>query len=439
MSHPQYPHNDSPLFTREGSGVSLYIHIPFCRSRCAYCDFFSTTREAEKEAYVKVLCNEIVERSHELLSTRVQTIYIGGGTPSQLSPTLLQQILDSIYDSYEVDAEAEITIEMNPDDVQSLGSPPALPIKREESESKPRISLGIQTFDDDLLRLIRRRHDSTTAIHAVNALQAAGVDNISIDLIYGLPGQNMAQWERDLDIAFDLGIQHLSAYALSYEAGTPLTRWRDEGRICEVDDELSVAMYERLCQRARQAGFEHYEISNFALPGRHSRHNSSYWQGVPYLGFGPGAHSYDGLRTRRANRPTLDDYLRGPIPYDLEVLTDDELYDENVMCGLRTSRGIALHDIERRFGPDRLHYLLRMAEPHIAAGRLILDQPSPINHQSSLPLIVGSPSLRSNLFVSSSEASLKKERGLGGESSAHLRLAELAIMTSDDIMSDLMA
>ena len=404
MSHPQYPHNDSPLFTIEDSGVSLYIHIPFCRSRCAYCDFFSTTREAEKEAYVKVLCSEIVERSHELLSTRVQTIYIGGGTPSQLSPTLLQQILDCIYDNYEVDAEAEVTIEMNPDDVQSLGSLPSLPIKREESESKPRISLGIQTFDDDLLRLIRRRHDSTTAIHAVNALQAAGVDNISIDLIYGLPGQNMAQWERDLDIAFDLGIQHLSAYALSYEAGTPLTRWRDEGRVCEVDDELSVGMYEHLCQRARQAGFEHYEISNFALPGYHSRHNSGYWQGRPYLGFGPGAHSYDGFRTRRANRPSLDDYLRGPIPYDLEILTDDELYNEAIMCGLRTSHGIALHDIEHRFGSDRLHYLLRMAEPHIAAGRLILDQPSPINHQSSLPLIVGSPSLRSNLFASSSEA-----------------------------------
>ena len=438
-----------------GAGVSLYVHIPFCRSRCAYCDFFSTTREAEKEAYVKVLCNEIVERSHELLSTRVRTIYIGGGTPSQLSPTLLQQILECVYDNYEVDAEAEVTVEMNPDDIDPSPTLPGLapnPSPKGEGnfwkgaeclESRlgpvNRISLGIQTFDDDLLRLIRRRHDSATAIRAVKALQAAGVDNISIDLIYGLPGQTMAQWEHDLDLAFDLGIQHLSAYALSYEAGTPLTRWRDEGRICEVDDELSVAMYERLCQRARQTGFEHYEISNFALPGRHSRHNSSYWQGVPYLGFGPGAHSYDGLRTRRANRPSLDDYLRGPIPYDLEVLTDDELYDEAVMCGLRTSRGIALHDIERRFGPDRLHYLLHMAEPHIAAGRLILDQPSPINHQSSLPLIVGSPSLRSNLFASSSEASLKKERGLGGESSAHLRLAELAIMTSDDIMSDLMA
>ena len=402
--------------------TGIYVHVPFCRSRCAYCDFFSTIREEMAASYVEALCREITARRHELSHAHVRTIYFGGGTPSLLSPALLRQVLETIYEHYDVDADAEVTLEMNPDDWPFTVSPckgEDVSAARDDSDLTAllhqgtagkgrfnRVSLGIQSFDDALLRLVRRRHDAATAIQVVRALQHEGIDNISIDLIYGLPGQTMAQWEHDLDTAFSLGVQHLSAYALSYESGTLLTRWRDEGLVREVTDEQSVKMYERLCQRAREAGFEHYEISNFARPGFHSRHNSSYWQGLPYLGFGPGAHSYDGLRTRRANRPTLDDYLRGPIPYDLEVLTDDELYDEAIMCGLRTSRGIALHDIEHRFGPERLLFLKRMAEPHLAAGRLILEHASPSASSSS---------------------------------ATHLRLAESAIMISDDIMSDLMS
>ncbi len=402
--------------------TGIYVHVPFCRSRCAYCDFFSTIREEMAASYVEALCREITARRYELSHAHVRTIYFGGGTPSLLSPALLRQVLETIYEHYDVDADAEVTLEMNPDDWPFTVSPckgEDVSAARDDSDLTAllhkgtagkgrfnRVSLGIQSFDDALLRLVRRRHDAATAIQVVRALQHEGIDNISIDLIYGLPGQTMAQWEHDLDTTFSLGVQHLSAYALSYESGTLLTRWRDEGLIREVTDEQSVKMYERLCQRAREAGFEHYEISNFARPSFHSRHNSSYWTGAPYLGFGPGAHSYDGLRTRRANRPSLDDYLRGPIPYDLEVLTDDELYDEAIMCGLRTSRGIALHDIEHRFGPDRLLDLMHMAEPHLAAGRLILDCASP--------------------SASSSSAS-------------HLRLAESAIMISDDIMSDLMS
>lgn len=402
--------------------TGIYVHVPFCRSRCVYCDFFSTIREEMAASYVEALCREITARRHELPHAHVRTIYFGGGTPSLLSPALLRQVLETIYEHYDVDADAEVTLEMNPDDWPFTVSPckgEDVSAARDDSDLTAllhqgtagkgrfnRVSLGIQSFDDALLRLVHRRHDAATAIQVVRALQHEGIDNISIDLIYGLPGQTMTQWERDLDTAFSLGVQHLSAYALSYESGTLLTRWRDEGLVREVTDEQSVKMYERLCQRAREVGFEHYEISNFARPGFHSRHNSSYWQGLPYLGFGPGAHSYDGLRTRRANRPTLDDYLRGPIPYDLEVLTDDELYDEAIMCGLRTSRGIALHDIEHRFGPDRLLDLMHMAEPHLSAGRLILDHASPSASSSS---------------------------------ATHLRLAESAIMISDDIMSDLMS
>lgn len=309
--------------------------------------------------YVEALCQEIAARRQELPNTRVRTIYIGGGTPSLLPTPLLRRILDCVWQHYEVEAEAEVTMEMNPDDSVDIA----------QLREVNRVSLGIQTFNDDLLRLIRRRHDSATAIRAVHALQEAGISNISIDLIYGLPGQTMALWEHDLDTAFSLGVQHLSAYALSYEQGTALTRWRNEGRIQEVPEELSVAMYERLCQRARKAGFEHYEISNFALPSFHSRHNSSYWTGAPYLGFGPGAHSYDGDHTRRANLPSLDLYMNGG-KQEVEVLTEDECYDEMVMCGLRTSDGVDLDRMAKRFGAERAQTLLRQAAPHIAAGRL---------------------------------------------------------------------
>ena len=376
--------------------AGIYVHIPFCKSRCAYCDFFSTTREAELPRYVEALCHEVEERRDEFAGVRVQTIYIGGGTPSLLSAEQLRTICDCIAANYEIVEGAEVTVEMNPDDVWGN--------KREEEEKREkwlrninRISLGVQTFDDALLRLVRRRHDAATAIRAVKRLQEAGIGNISIDLIYGLPGQTMETWERDLDTAFDLGIQHLSAYALSYEEGTALWQWRAEGKVKEVTDEFSVAMYERLCQRAREAGFEHYEISNFALPGFRSRHNSSYWTGEPYLGFGPGAHSYDGQRTRRANEACLDRYLGSEEQRvkSEEVLTSSALYNEVVMCGLRTQHGIVLEGFARRFGQDRLDYLLRMAAPHLAASRLVIED-------------------------------------------GRLHLTEQALMTSDDVMSELM-
>ena len=396
----------------------LYIHIPFCRSRCAYCDFFSTTRESEATAYVAALCRELEGRRAELPHARVRSIYIGGGTPSVLPVPLLRQILDCAYANYDVAADAEVTMEMNPDDIG-----PSLDFTEASGQSAVnRVSLGIQTFDDALLRLIRRRHDSTTAIRAIQALQAQGIRNISIDLIYGLPGQTLEQWESDLDTAFSLGIQHLSAYALSYEEGTLLTRWRDEGRVSEASDELSVAMYNRLCQRAREAGFEHYEISNFALPGYRSRHNSSYWTGEPYLGFGPGAHSYDGDRTRRANLPNLDDYVtyyssprggrEGALPCSYETLTTTDLHNEAVMCGLRTREGIDLNRFLARFGQSRLDTLLAAAAPHLHSGRLIFH-----SHQSN-PY---------SSFVTHHS------------SFSSLRLAESALMISDDVMSDLMA
>ena len=366
----------------------LYVHIPFCKSRCIYCDFYSTMRESLIPRYVKALCHEITSRREETIyvgglavaasRSPVRTIYIGGGTPSRLTAQQLRTILDCIRDNYDVATDAEVTVEMNPEDVQTEIHGNTR--KYTESLGVNRISMGIQTFDDTLLRTLRRRHDSATAIRAVQTLQDAGINNISIDIIYGLPGQTMQTWQHDLDTAFELGVQHLSAYALSYEDGTPLSRLRDEGHVIEAPDELSVAMYEMLCDRAAAAGFEHYEISNFALPGSHSRHNSSYWTGEPYLGFGPGAHSFDGQRTRLANSQDILTYLRIHDSHihkifndeyvNRESLSDYELYDEAVMCGLRTARGVDLEDMRRRFGSEACDYLLRTAEPHLRNGLL---------------------------------------------------------------------
>jgi len=403
--------------------AGIYVHIPFCRSRCIYCDFFSTTDEEKRDAYVSALCNEIRFTAQTYPHTRAHTIYIGGGTPSQLSPTQLDRILSTIEEHFPPFPDTEITIEMNPDDIEEDVKCRMEDVKcsmfNVQCSMANRLSLGIQTFDDQILRFLRRRHDSATAVKAVRSLQDAGIKNISIDLIYGLPGQTMEVWQRDLDIAFSLGIQHLSAYALSFEEGTPLWQMRERGRVAEADDALSVAMYDALCDRADAAGFRHYEISNFALPGFESRHNSSYWTGKPYFGFGPGAHSYDGDRTRWSNRPDLVEYLKfwgkspsaGVLPptggdregpqcsmFNVQCsinLTLSELYNEFVMCGLRTCEGVDLKKLEARFGQSRLEYILRMAAPHIADGRLL-------------------------------------------QSEGRLRLTRQALMVSDDVMSDLM-
>ena len=375
----------------------IYVHIPFCKSRCIYCDFFSTTDVGLISRYVDSVCHEARERRNELQGQRVTTIYIGGGTPSLLQSQDVVQLMDCLRSCYDVDNNAEVTIEMNPDDVEAQHHSSLI---ANLPSYFNRVSLGIQTFDDGLLRMLHRRHDANTAINAVNTLHKHGINNISIDLIYGLPGQTMQIWEHDMDTAFGLGMQHLSAYALSYEPGTALSRLRDDGTITPVADESMAEMYDKLCERAEAEGFCHYEISNWARPNYASRHNSSYWYGHPYIGLGPGAHSYDGQRTRRANKPSLHDYMqRSNTTNDwfvLEHLTDIDAYNEAAMCGLRTASGIDIEAISATFGCERVDYLLHAADTHVRAGNLLL-----VN--------------------------------------GHLRLSRNAIMISDSIMADLMA
>ena len=344
--------------------AGIYVHIPFCKSRCIYCGFFSTTLLHERGRYVDALCAELQRRKDFLHGETIETIYFGGGTPSQLAVTDVEKVLQHIYNIYNVYDRAEITLEGNPDDLTPdyLRALKAIGINR--------LSIGVQTFSDARLKFLNRRHSATQAISAVENAQKAGFTNISIDLMFGFPSQTLVEWQQDVRQALSLNIQHMSAYSLMYEEGTRLGCLLDAGEVEEVVDEVSLQMYEHLMDATTEAGFEHYEISNFSLPGMHSRHNSSYWHNVPYLGIGAGAHSYDG-RDRCFNPDSLSDYLRGSSPV-VERLTEAERYDEYVFTGLRTSSGINLSALERLFGTTYKDYCMHNSARHIASGRLLL-------------------------------------------------------------------
>ena len=312
--------------------AGLYLHIPFCKKRCLYCDFFSTTLLERRAEYMEALLAEIHARKHET-GEPIRTIYLGGGTPSTLEPQDIQRLIEAVGTN---DAE-EITMELNPGDA----SPEYLRALKKAGIN--RLSIGIQSFQDPLLQLIGRRHNAVQAIEAVTMAQEAGFNNLSIDLMYALPTQTMAQWQADIETALRLNIQHISCYGLMYEDGTALTRMRDKGELTPVDEDTENAMYDDLCERLKNAGFVHYEVSNFALPGFEAKHNSRYWDGTPYIGIGAGAHSYIG-RIRSWNPDDLDAYLRGIRDGNLiresETLTDKDLYNERIMLGLRTNRGV---------------------------------------------------------------------------------------------------
>lgn len=333
--------------------AGLYVHIPFCKRRCRYCDFFSTTLLERREEYVQAVLKEIEERRDEA-GEPIRTIYIGGGTPSMLTAEQIHRILQTIG----TDGKDEITMEANPGDLT------AEYLQAIREAGIQRLSIGIQSFNDELLELLGRRHNATQAIEAVRMAQVEGFDNISIDLMYALPTQTMELWEADIEQALQLGVQHISSYGLMYEEGTPLTAMRDDNRLTPIDEDTENAMYDLLCERLKQAGFVHYEVSNFALPGYEAKHNSSYWNGTPYIGVGAGAHSYT-ANTRSWNPDNLEAYIHGIMAHDLqresEQLTETDLYNEYIMLGLRTCQGIVIDQtsIKPRFNLDTLSSRLR--------------------------------------------------------------------------------
>ena len=344
----------------------IYIHVPFCKSRCLYCDFFSSTELDLRGAYVDALCREMDNRNDEILHARAQTLYIGGGTPSQLGIDNLRRIFRHLAETVRLENGAEVTLEVNPDDVtpEFAGALHDTPVNR--------VSMGVQTLDDGLLRLLGRRHAAAQAMKAVGLLREAGFCNLSLDLMYGLPGQTMDMWKKDVDTLLSLGIPHLSAYSLQWEEGTRLYRLLEKGEVQEADEKLSLSMYRYLMDATRNAGMHHYEISNFALYGYEARHNSGYWRDDAYVGLGPGAHSYDGKRLRSWNVSSLKEYIMPDYHHDSpdrrELLTDTDLYNERVMKRLRTDQGLSLAELSE----DEHVHALKMAASHINGGRMVL-------------------------------------------------------------------
>lgn len=321
--------------------AGIYIHIPFCHSKCAYCDFYSMPRTHNTEEYISALNAEWQLRNHEVNET-FETIYIGGGTPSILTPRQLYHIIETMP----TQGLLEFTLEANPEDV----TPDKVKAWRDMGIN--RISMGIQSLDDQCLKRIGRQHDAATALHAVEILRNANIQEISLDLIYGLPEQDLDSWHTTLDSILEQRPQHLSAYALSLEPGTRLYAAAAVGKWKPADDDLYARMYDILCEHAERAGYIHYEISNFALPGHTAIHNSHYWDMTPYIGLGPGAHSWDGY-SRRVNAPNLARYLKkinaGNTAYDIEYESNADRTNDMIFTALRTDKGLDIRLLPHPF------------------------------------------------------------------------------------------
>lgn len=347
--------------------AGLYVHIPFCATRCSYCGFYSTTKLDLQDRYVDSLCREIALRKEYLSSystdskaanTIIRTIYIGGGTPSQLSCYSLEKLFHAI-DTYLECSPEEVTMEVNPDDVTNdlAETISALHINR--------VSMGAQTFDDNRLKFLNRRHKSFQVERAIDILHEHGVENISIDLMFGFPGQTCDSWKEDVRRAISLDIQHISAYSLMYEEGTRLYRMLKENMIKEIDEEVSLNMYNELINILCGAGYEHYEISNFAKKGYRALHNSSYWHDIPYLGIGAAAHSYN-IKSRQWNVSDINKYIESishdTVPFTFESIDADTHYNDIVTTELRTSEGIDLSRLADKY----VQYIVKQAAGHVA-------------------------------------------------------------------------
>jgi oxygen-independent coproporphyrinogen-3 oxidase len=328
------------LFQASMTPAGIYIHIPFCRSRCSYCDFATGPYQSELgDRYVRSLAKEISSAREVDRNILVDTIYFGGGTPSLLSPKQIDRIFGSLDRSFTISSNAEITMEMNPGTV-------TLPVLREfRNLGINRASFGAQTFDDSELARLGRSHTTGDTLQTFSDLRTAGFENVSFDLIAGLPGQGLSRWLENVDQAINLRPEHLSFYLLEVHSGTPLAEHIRKGLQPVPDDDLAGVMYERMLDRAAVAGYEHYEISNLCLPGRASRHNTKYWTGAPYFGFGCSAHSYDGKRRRWSNERETAAYLEAiendasPI-VDQRNLSDEEIRAEAMFLGMRLMHGI---------------------------------------------------------------------------------------------------
>jgi len=338
--------------------AGVYIHIPFCRSHCSYCDFATGMYEAElAERYVRALVREIGDWNKIDSPAAVDTVYFGGGTPSLLTPAQIEQILQAVHDRFEILDAAEVTMEMNPASVSSSDELSDQKLREFRQLRINRASFGAQTFDDRELKQLGRTHTSADIPTTFIRLREAGFDNINFDLIAGLPGQALAGWKRNLELALKLRPDHLSLYLLDVHEGTPLADQIRSGMRPKPDDDLAGEMYQLMLDEVCAAGYQHYEISNFCLPGLESRHNTKYWSGAAYYGFGCSAHSYDGWRRRWANERDIAKYVdliehQGSPVVEHTDLNEEDARSESIFLGLRLMQGVDLQNYRTRFGTD---------------------------------------------------------------------------------------
>ena len=370
----------------------IYIHVPFCKSKCAYCNFFSLASEKRIDEYVAALKKEIVARNQYLGNETVNTVYFGGGTPSLLKINHIEEILDILHENFNIISNHEITLEVNPDTIDKEK------MKSLKSLGVNRISVGIQSFHDDDLKYLSRKHDSHHALQVIEDLKSVDFDKITLDLIYGIPTLTEEKWNKNLDIFFSTGISHLSAYALTVEPKTILGQKIEKGELQDVNEDATIRHYEILLERTKEHGFEHYEISNFAKEGCRSQHNSIYWQDVKYLGLGASAHSYDG-KSRQWNVANLTKYIQlinvaesqsqkvaesqsqkvaelesrrdAESYYEKEILTVDDKYNEYVMTGLRTSWGCDIDKIVSDYGISYRDHFLKNVKKYLDSGIML--------------------------------------------------------------------
>lgn len=344
---------------------SLYIHIPFCKQACHYCDFHFSTSMKKKDEIIQALAHEIAMRKNEV-KDEVETIYFGGGTPSVLSNEEINFLIDEVYKNYNVIQNPEITLEANPDD---------LSIKRIKELSKSkinRLSIGIQSFFEDDLQMMNRAHKANQAkVCLEEAIKY--FDNISVDLIYGIPNMSNQKWVENIETALSFGIPHISSYALTVEPKTALKKLIEKGEISKPKDEVAENHFFILIEKLKENGFIHYELSNFGKEGYFSKNNTSYWLGKKYIGIGPSAHSYNG--THRSwnianNSIYIKEIQNGNLPSEVEELTISDRYNEYVMTGLRTIWGISLEKIKSEFGKEYYDYLIKSCEKPISNGLL---------------------------------------------------------------------
>jgi len=348
----------------------IYIHIPFCRQACRYCDFYFTVSLSFLDDFVVALQKEIYERQEYIGKPEIETVYFGGGTPSVLKEGQLFTLMETIHSVYHVSENAEITFEANPDDL----TPEYLKMLKKAGFN--RLSIGIQSFRETDLQLMRRSHNAEQARACLSAAADEGFTNVNMDLIYGIPGLSIHDWETNVKEAASLPVTHISAYHLTYESGTVFDHWRKKGRLKEISEDDSVEQYMLLRRILAAERFNHYEISNFAREGFRSRHNSMYWKGEPYAGFGPSAHSFNGT-TRQWNIPSVKRYMEalreGTAYSETEVLSPRDRYHDYLITSLRTAEGICMKEAEKTFGQEIFHHLASTSTNFISSEEMIKE------------------------------------------------------------------